>query len=74
MPLRVQDSGLLKDTIVCWTSPTKTGDFDTVLVRRAADKLRESTDGMGGLRRATGNRRNRAAADGVAGAKHAQPQ
>lgn len=39
---RVQDSGLLKDTIVL-DIPDEDGDFDTVLVRRAADKLREST-------------------------------
>ena len=39
---RVQDSGLLKDTIVL-DIPDGAGDFDTVLVRRAADKLRDST-------------------------------
>lgn len=39
---RVQDSGLLKDTIVL-DIPDEAGRFDTVLVRRAADKLREST-------------------------------
>lgn len=39
---RVQDSGLLKDTIAL-DIPDEVGDFDTVLVRRAADKLREST-------------------------------
>ena len=39
---RVQDSGLLKDTIVL-DIPDEAGDFDTVLVRRAADKLRDST-------------------------------
>ncbi|MDN7136383.1 DEAD/DEAH box helicase family protein [Pseudidiomarina terrestris] len=40
---RVQDSGLLKDTIVL-DIPSDTGQFDTVLLRRGADKLRESTD------------------------------
>jgi hypothetical protein len=40
---RVQDSGLLKDTIVL-DIPDEVGDFDTVLVRRAADRLRESTE------------------------------
>lgn len=40
---RVQDSGLLKDTIVL-DIPDEAGNFDTVLVRRAADKLRESTE------------------------------
>lgn len=39
----VQDSGLLKDTIVLDIPDEAMGDFDTVLVRRAADKLREST-------------------------------
>ena len=40
---RVQDSGLLKDTIALDIPDEDTGDFDTVLVRRAAEKLREST-------------------------------
>lgn len=40
---RVQESGLLKDTIVLDIPDEAAGDFDTVLVRRAADKLREST-------------------------------
>lgn len=40
---RVQDSGLLKDTIAL-DIPDEAGRFDTVLVRRAADKLRESSD------------------------------
>jgi hypothetical protein len=40
---RVQESGLLKDTIVL-DIPDEVGDFDTVLVRRAVDKLRESTE------------------------------
>ena len=40
---RVQDSGLLKDTIVL-DIPDETGQFDTVLLRRGADKLRESTE------------------------------
>lgn len=39
---RVQDSGLLKDTVVV-DIPDEEGQFDTVLVRRATDKLREST-------------------------------
>lgn len=41
-PTRVQDSGLLKDTIAL-DIPDETGQFDTVLVRRAAEKLKEST-------------------------------
>lgn len=38
---RVQDSGLLKDTIIL-DIPEEAGPFETVLVRRAADKLKES--------------------------------
>lgn len=41
---RVQDSGLLKDTIALDIPDEPTGDFDTVLVRRATDKLREATE------------------------------
>lgn len=41
-PTLVQDSGLLKDTIVL-DVPNEKGDFDTVLVRRATDKIKEST-------------------------------
>lgn len=40
---RVQESGLVKDTIVL-DIPAEAGTFDTVLVRRAAKKLRESTE------------------------------
>jgi hypothetical protein len=40
---KVQESGLIKDTILL-DIPDDVGDFDTVLVRRAADKLRESTE------------------------------
>ncbi|MFM5478145.1 DEAD/DEAH box helicase [Aeromonas veronii] len=39
--VKVQESGLIKDTILL-DIPTETGDFDTVLVRRATDKLKES--------------------------------
>jgi len=38
---RVQESGLLKDTIALNIPDEDTGDFDTVLVRLAADKLRD---------------------------------
>jgi len=41
-PVRVQESGLIKDTIIL-DIPDEVGDFDTVLVRRATDKLKEST-------------------------------
>lgn len=41
-PAKVQESGLIKDTILL-DIPDETGDFDTVLVRRATDKLKEST-------------------------------
>jgi hypothetical protein len=39
---KVQESGLLKDTIIL-DIPGEVGQFDTVLVRRATDKLKEST-------------------------------
>ena len=39
---RVQESGLVKDTIVL-DIPDEAGNFDTVLVRRAADKLKDSS-------------------------------
>jgi len=41
--LRVQESGLLKDTVVL-DIPDEAGQFDTVLVRRATDKLRDASD------------------------------
>ena len=40
---RVQESGLIKDTIVL-DIPAESGNFDGVLVKRAAKKLRESTE------------------------------
>jgi len=40
---KVQESGLLKDTIVL-DIPKEAGHFDTVLLRRATDKLKESTE------------------------------
>jgi type III restriction enzyme len=40
--VKVQESGLIKDTILL-DIPDEAGDFDTVLVRRATDKLKEST-------------------------------
>lgn len=42
--LAVQESGLLKDTVVL-DIPDEAGQFDTVLVRRGTDKLRDATDG-----------------------------
>ena len=39
---QVQESGLIKDTILL-DIPDGVGDFDTVLVRRGVDKLKEST-------------------------------
>lgn len=39
---RVQESGLLKDTVIL-DIPNEAGQFDTVLVRRGADKLRDAT-------------------------------
>ena len=41
--LRVQESGLLKDTVIL-DIPDEAGQFDTVLVRRGTDKLREATE------------------------------
>lgn len=41
-PVRVQESGLVKDTLVL-DIPDEAGNFDSVLVRRAARKLKEST-------------------------------
>ena len=40
---KVQDSGLLKDTIAL-DVPDEAGQFDTVLVRRGTDKLKEITE------------------------------
>ena len=40
---KVQESGLIKDTLIL-DIPNEVGDFDTVLVRRATDKLKASTD------------------------------
>lgn len=45
-PAKVQESGLIKDTILL-DIPDETGDFDTVLVRRATDKLKTSTAAWG---------------------------
>ena len=42
--VKVHESGLIKDTILL-DIPDETGAFDTVLVRRATDKLKESTVG-----------------------------
>ncbi len=42
-PIRVQDSGLVKDTLVL-DIPAETGNLDTTLVRVGARKLRESTE------------------------------
>lgn len=40
---KVQESGLIKDTILL-DMPDEVGDFDTVLVRRATDKLKAITE------------------------------
>lgn len=40
---KVQESGLIKDTILL-DMPDEVGDFDTVLVRRATDKLKASSE------------------------------
>jgi type III restriction enzyme len=41
-PAKVQASGLLKDTIIL-DVPNEAGQFDTVLVRRGAEKLKEAS-------------------------------
>jgi type III restriction enzyme len=42
-PARVQESGLVKDTLVL-DIPEESGKFDSVLVRRAARKLKDSSE------------------------------
>jgi type III restriction enzyme len=42
-PARVQESGLVKDTLVL-DIPHEAGNFDSVLVRRAARKLKDSSE------------------------------
>lgn len=42
-PARVQESGLVKDTIIL-DIPSEAGNFDAVLVRRAAEKLKDSSE------------------------------
>ena len=42
-PTKVQESGLLKDTIIL-DVPQEVGNFDTVLVRRATDMIKESSE------------------------------
>lgn len=43
-PTRVQESGLIKDTIVLDIPDEAAGRFQTVLVRRATDQLKEATE------------------------------
>jgi type III restriction enzyme len=52
-PVRVQESGLVKDTLVL-DIPDKAGNFDSVLVRRAARKLKDSTERWAEYTRAQG--------------------
>jgi hypothetical protein len=49
----VQESGLLKDTIIL-DIPEEVGPFDSVLVRRGADKLKESSEAWATYARAQG--------------------
>ncbi len=51
--LRVQESGLLKDTVVL-DIPDEAGQFDTVLVRRGTEKLREATEAWADYAQAQG--------------------
>ena len=48
-PSRVQESGLVKDTLVL-DIPAEAGNFDTVLVAAPRSKLRDSTSGGSGTR------------------------
>lgn len=50
---RVQESGLLKDTVVL-DIPDEAGHFDTVLVRRGTEKLREATTAWDAYAKAQG--------------------
>lgn len=43
-PQKVQDSGLLKDAIILDVPDEEAGQFDSVLTRRAADKVRELSE------------------------------
>lgn len=52
-PARVQESGLVKDTLVL-EIPDEAGNFDSVLVRRAARKLKDSTDRWAAYARSQG--------------------
>ena len=71
---RVQASGLLKDTIALDIPDEPTGDFDTVLVRRATDKLRESSEEWEQYASQQKVRRIGQAVDGVTGTQHAKCQ
>lgn len=52
-PARVQESGLVKDTLVL-DIPDEAGNFDSVLVRLAARKLKDSTNRWAAYARAQG--------------------
>lgn len=52
-PAKVQDSGLLKDTIIL-DIPEHAGPFDTVLVRRATQKIKDSSDAWEAYARSQG--------------------
>jgi type III restriction enzyme len=51
---KVQESGLLKDAIIL-DIPEEVGPFDTVLVRRGADKLKESSDAWAAYAKSQGS-------------------
>ena len=57
-PVRVQESGLVKDTLVL-DIPDEAGNFDSVLVRRAARKLQDSTERWAEYAQRTGARPRR---------------
>jgi type III restriction enzyme len=64
---KVQDSGLLKDTIVLDVPDEDAGDFSTVLLRRGTDKLKEISEAWaeypGSIRDAASGRAFRRARD-----------
>ena len=72
-PVRVQESGLVKDTVVL-DIPDEAGNFDSVLVRRAARKLKDSTERWAEYAASQGLIETRAAAPGAPDTEHAGPR
>jgi type III restriction enzyme len=72
-PIRVQESGLVKDTLIL-DIPDEAGNFDSVLVRRAARKLKDSTERWAKYARVAGPQGECPAAPHPADPEHAQPR